>query len=450
MPDRFLNFVNDEWGLYDTSVKQSASLLLTVSGGIDSVVLAHLCAQTGLNFSMAHVNFGLRGAESDGDEAFVRELGVRYAKPVHVTQFDTEAEASHAGESIQMAARRLRYSWFALLQQQYGFTYIATAHHQNDVLETTLLNLARGTGIAGLRGLPKQNGQIIRPLWFATRAQIEAYALQEGLTWREDSSNRDDKYLRNQIRHHVVPGLEAVNANFWGTFLRTIDRLRATETIIDDELAKSWKWVTDSSSSAQIVIDKAKLGTLLEPTFRLAEWLRPYGFVYEQVVSLVSCLQAEPGQCFKTTTHELWHQKHSLVLVPKKTVFTDTYRWESWPAGKIDIAGLGILEFSVTEFAKGLEFTEDQHVVSMDVSRLSGEVVIRPWQAGDRFQPIGMRGQKLVSDFLSGQKVPLHERHNVHVLIVGGVIIWVIGYRISDMVKLKPDARKVLIIRLLP
>lgn len=449
MQDRFLNFVNDEWGLGDTSVKQSVRVLLTVSGGIDSVVLTHLCVQAALNVSVAHVNFGLRGEESDGDEAFVRTLAAQYGIPVYVTRFETAAEAAKTGESVQMVARRLRYAWFHQLQQQYGFTYIATAHHQNDVLETTLLNLARGTGIAGLRGLPRQNGVIIRPLWFATRAEVEDYAVQQGLIWREDSSNKDDKYLRNQIRHHVVPGLEALNANFWGTFRRTIDRLQASETILAGELNRSWEWVTDYSSSEQIVINKAKLGTLLEPTFRLAEWLRPFGFVPDQIRQLAGCLTSEPGQCFETATHRLWHQKESLLLVPKTVLPAATHSWPSWPAGRVEIAGLGALDFSAEAVSGNYKFSADQRIACLDADRLAGDVVVRPWQQGDTFRPIGMKGKKLVSDFLNEQKVPQPERATVYVLLAGGVIVWVIGYRIADSVKLTPTTRKCLVIKLL-
>ncbi len=449
MPYRFLNFVNDEWGLGDTSATQSVPVLLTVSGGIDSVVLTHLCVQAELNVSLAHVNFGLRGEESDGDEAFVRSLAAKYGIPVHVTRFETAAEAARTGESVQMVARRLRYAWFHQLQQQHGFTYIATAHHQNDVLETTLLNLARGTGIAGLRGVPRQNGMIIRPLWFATRAEVENYAAQQGLVWREDSSNQDDKYLRNQIRHHVVPGLEATNADFWGTFQRTIDRLRASETILADELNRRWEWVTEYSPSGQIVINKAKLGTLLEPTFRLAEWLRPYGFVPDQIRQLMGCLASEPGQCFETATHQLWHQKESLLLVPKTELQTATQMWTSWPVGKVEIAGLGSLDFSAEEAGETCKFSADQRVACIDTDRIAGDIVVRPWQHGDVFRPIGMRGKKLVSDFLNEQKVPKPERAKVYVLLAGGVIVWVIGYRIADHVKLTPETRRCLTIRLL-
>ncbi|RYF71450.1 MAG: tRNA lysidine(34) synthetase TilS, partial [Cytophagaceae bacterium] len=291
-------------------------MLLAVSGGIDSMVLAALVKQGGFDFGIAHVNFGLRGTDSDDDAAFVENIALSYGVPFHLTRFNTSAEAQNRGESTQVTARQLRYEWFRQLQAEHGYTAVATAHHLNDVLETILINLTRGTGLAGLRGMPIQSEhtatwpRLVRPLWFASRMAIDDYAQQHAISWREDSSNASDNYSRNQIRHHVLPVLEQINPGVLQTLPRTIGQLRAAESILQQELLASFQQCTQPAHEG-FTIDIDTLARYPEPLFRLGEWLRPYGFTADV---LAQCWHAvassngnvpRHGQVFLAVDHRL-------------------------------------------------------------------------------------------------------------------------------------------------
>lgn len=241
----FLGFINDNHLFEPTD-----QVLLAVSGGLDSVVMAELFHRVNQPFAIAHVNFTLRASDSDEDAVFVENMAKRYGVPFHFVRFDTTTFAQERGLSIQMAARELRYTWFAQLLATYSYPYVATAHHKNDVLETLLLNLTRGTGLAGLHGiLPRQN-QIVRPLLFATRGQLAAFVNETGLLYREDSSNANDTYARNRIRHHVVPILNDLNPGLWQTLPRTVERLRSAEVLMRAELDRSWQAVAEVQNEA--------------------------------------------------------------------------------------------------------------------------------------------------------------------------------------------------------
>lgn len=293
----FLGFINDNqlFGSIDR-------VLLAVSGGLDSIVMTALFHQIGQPFAIAHVNFGLRATESDADALFVQNKAEQYGVPFHLAHFDTAVLAAKRGVSIQMAARDLRYDWFSQLLQEHAYTCVATAHHQNDVLETILLNLTRGTGIAGLRGIAAKQKQIVRPLLFATRDQLAVYAETQKLTYREDSSNADDKYARNRIRHHVVPVLTDLNPGLWQSLPRTIERLQATETLVRAELERSWSEVVETLGNYKLLPTR-KLLAQSELSFRLNEWLNPFGFTADQVEQMVRSLRQPVGQIFLSTTH---------------------------------------------------------------------------------------------------------------------------------------------------
>ena len=444
MLELFLSFLNQKQ-VFGSSVRIPDSfLLLTVSGGIDSVVLADLCHRAGIRFGVAHVNFGLRGSESDADEAFVRQLASTYGVPFHYTHFKTKEVAGEEGISVQMAARQLRYPWFEAVADEFGYDFVATAHHQNDVLETVLLNLVRGTGLAGLRGIPVRQGRIIRPLWFATRPQIYAYLQEQGLRWREDSSNIDDKYLRNHLRHKVIPNLEVMNPNFWGTFQRTIERIRATETLLNTELSRSWEAVADLSVPNQILISPTALLAMPEPAFRLAEWLRPYGFTSEQVWSMMKGLDQPPGQVYRSASHAVWHERLGLLLKPLWAPSAVYVQWPGWPAGEVDVGGQLRLRFRLFDKPDDYHPSNDKQIACFDADTLAFPLIIRTWQLGDRFQPLGLRGRKLVSDLLNDSKVPTSERQQVCVLLAGEGIAWVVGYRIGHPYRIQSQTKQVL------
>ena len=230
---QFTPYITNEIGL-----KPGQRTLLAVSGGADSVAMVALFKLANLPFAIAHVNFKLRGAESDGDEAFVRELAQKYGVPCFVRSFDTPSLAIGKNQSTQMLARELRYTWFEELRQAEGFDFIATAHHINDALETLLFNLVKGTGIAGLHGILPRKKHLIRPLLFASRANILAFLHQENLSYREDSSNQEDKYSRNFIRHQIIPPMKALNPSLEQTFQENIARFRETEVLYNWAIKK--------------------------------------------------------------------------------------------------------------------------------------------------------------------------------------------------------------------
>ena len=433
----FLGFINDK-RLFNSTDR----ILLAVSGGLDSIVMAEVFHRTGQPFAIAHVNFGLRGTESDTDAIFVQNKAEQYEVPFHMTRFDTAMVAKERGISIQMAARDLRYEWFDQLLHEFQYPYLATAHHQNDVLETLLLNLVRGTGIAGLHGItPKQN-KIVRPLLFATRDELAAYAQKQTLLYREDSSNASDKYARNRIRHQVVPVLAELNLGLWGTLPRTIERLRAAETLVQGELERSWQQTAEPKGE-QIWLPADKLLRLPETTFRLAEWLKPYGFTMDQVEGMSRTLTGEIGQTFQSITHRVTHERGGLLLEP----VTDSNPYEitltRWPESSLELAGRYQLHVSLLTRSDDFEIPTDRHIACLDADVLTFPITIRPWRLGDRFRPLGLKGTKLVSDLLNDLKLSRTDREETAVLLSGDQIAWVIGRRVGHAFRITAQTSRI-------
>lgn len=449
----FLEFINNQ-----RLFKAADRVLLAVSGGLDSMVMAEVFHRTHQPFAIAHVNFGLRGAESDADAVFVQNKAHQYAVPFHLTRFETVAVAAERGVSVQMVARDLRYAWFAELAEQQGYAAVATAHHQNDVLETLLLNLTRGTGLAGLHGIPVRQtfslpGQdppvrIVRPLWFATREQLTAYADAHNVTFREDASNVGDKYARNRLRHHVVPVLTQINPNLLAGLSRTVGRLRAAETLVRAELDRAWQVVAVVEGD-RVLLPTDSLRGLPELAFRLTEWLRPFGFLEAQIGPMIDALDQPTGQLFTSPTHRIMHDRWSgttagLVLEPLPVHTDYQITLDDWPEEPLQIAGLGTLTFR--RFAKPADFQPPTNstLACFDAGRLTFPLTIRPWQLGDRFRPLGLNGTKLVSDLLNDQKVSRTERERVAVLLTGNEIAWVVGRRIGHAFRITNETKQVI------
>ncbi|QJW92329.1 tRNA lysidine(34) synthetase TilS [Spirosoma taeanense] len=437
LEQRFLGFIND-----NRLIGPADRVLLAVSGGLDSVVMAEVFFRTGQSFALAHVNFGLRGVESDADAHFVQNIAARYGVPFHLTRFDTASVATERGISIQMAARDLRYDWFAQLIQAHGYASVATAHHQNDVLETLLLNLTRGTGLAGLHGIAARQGSVIRPLLFATRDELKDYADTHQVTFREDQSNADDTYARNRIRHHVVPVLAELNPGLWQTFPRTIGRLRAAEVLMQAELDRSWQTITETEGDRTLLRTNALLA-LPEPAFRLGEWLKPFGFTLDQAGQMLDALSRPPGQVFQSATHRVTHERSGLLLTHLTPLDWPEIRLDVWPDAPIDVAGRFWLTIETMPRPIDFKLPADPNIACLDADRLSFPLLLRPWQLGDRFQPLGLQGHKLVSDLLNDLKLSRAEREGTLLLLSGGQIAWVIGRRISHHVRITPQTRRV-------
>ena len=445
----FLGFINDK-----KLFKPTDCILLAVSGGIDSVVMAELFHRIGQPFAIAHVNFGLRGPESETDALFVKNKADQYGVPFHLTHFNTTEFAVERSMSIQMAARDLRYAWFAQLVQEHHYVGVATAHHQNDVLETILFNLTRGTGLAGLHGIAASQNGIIRPLLFATRANIATYADEQKLTYREDSSNANDKYARNRLRHHVVPVLTDLNPGLWQTLPRTVERLRAADALVRFELDRSWQEIIEPVGK-QTFLPAEKLVALPELPFRLAEWLKPFGFTTDQASQMVVSLTQEIGQTFQSSTHRITHERLSsgatgLLLEELPVMFNYGITLAELPNAPVDVAG----QFSliIERFPKPENFRPDANpnVAFLDADRLLFPLVIRPWRQGDRFRPLGLNGRKLVSDLLNDLKLSRSEREQTAVLLSGEQIVWVIGCRIDHRVRVTNETTFIVTFRFIP
>ncbi|MBD2755407.1 tRNA lysidine(34) synthetase TilS [Spirosoma validum] len=433
----FLGFINDNQ-LFGPADK----VLLAVSGGLDSIVMAELFYKISQPFAIAHVNFGLRGTESDADAFFVQNKAEQYGVPFHLTRFDTAAVANERSISIQMAARELRYAWFQQLLQEHQYGCVATAHHQNDVLETILLNLTRGTGIAGLRGIAVKQNQVVRPLLFATRDQLAAYAETQRLTYREDSSNAEDKYARNRIRHHVVPVLTEVNPGLWQTLPRTTERLRASETLVQAELTRSWQAIHEQYGE-KILLPISKLLTLAERAFCLSEWLRPMGFTVDQTEQMSNVLSQPVGQVFLSATYRVTHERNGLMLEPLRLVPDYELKLTEWPAEPIAVAGQFTLAVEFIDKPTDFQPVTKSNVAVLDAEKLTFPITIRPWRQGDRFRPLGLSGHKLVSDLLNDLKLSRSEREKTAVLLSGDSIAWVIGRRIDHRFRITQATRRI-------
>jgi tRNA(Ile)-lysidine synthase len=416
-------------------------LLVAVSGGIDSVVLCHLLHAAHMRFAIAHCNFGLRGDESDGDEAFVKNLADQFQVPIHVKRFDTTGFKKAQGISTQMAARDLRYQWFDELIDEHGYTRLCLAQHQNDLFETVLLNLVRGTGIAGLHGIRAQSGNRIRPLLFADKATIVAYAHQNKIAWREDSSNQSSDYQRNFLRHDVIPLLKKLNPNLEQTFEQSIRKISAAENIFTHYIERLRQQHVIKKDSA-VYIDYSFLTEEKEPVLVLFELLRPYQFNYVQAQNIVELLHGEAGKSFLSATHLLVKDRQALIITPVNS--------KSVPSVWLHATGhsVALPQYSAALEASeynGYTLTADPFTAYLNYDKVQFPLTIRPWQAGDRFRPLGMKGKKNISDFLNDLKIPLNLKKDVLVVLSQNEVIWVVGHRIDERYKALNNTKSLLL-----
>lgn len=441
MLDSFLTFINQ----HTPELKQQPTLL-AVSAGIDSVVMADLFHNLGLPAGIAHCNFGLRGEESDGDEAFVRDVAARYNFPFFVTNPDVKTFAKSGSISTQMAARELRYRWFEKIREEYGYKWIATAHHANDSLETLLLNLARGTGLAGLTGIAPVSGNLIRPLLLSNRAEVSRYAAENGIRWREDRTNETDDYYRNKVRHHVIPVLSELNPSLETTFNASSERLRAAHALLEEYL-QNWKSKVVRNDQGSIRISIAEILGETEPIFRLWAILQDFGFQYSQMRGIVVALTGIPGKRFFSPTHILLVDRGNLVLKETSQTSDDTALIIDRPDTTLDWQGAKLtLHMSPIQNLH----QSDKSTIAVDPELLTFPLVLRKWEQGDVFQPFGMNGKrKKVSDLLIDNKVDRFQKEATAVLVnADGKIIWVVGLRADERFKITATTGNALLISL--
>lgn len=421
-------------------------VLLTVSGGIDSIVMCELFHQAGLKFGIAHCNFQLRKEESDADENFVEELAEKYNITFHSISFDTDVYAKKNKVSIQVAARELRYKWFEEIREQFGYAYIATAHHMDDSIETFFINLIRGTGISGLHGILPKQGKIIRPLLFTNKNKIEVFAKKNKLKHREDSSNASDKYVRNKIRHHIIPALKELNPDLENTINKDIERLRDVEMIYKKDIEnKSSKIVKKGKNDIRISIKELKKLSPLN-TY-LYEFLKPFGFNSASIEEITSSLNGISGKQFFSPTHRLIKDREFLLIETKiknkesgQKIVEKKYSVKK-NQKKISIDDLKIFFKSVSP--KNHQLKVINSCANLDLDKLEFPLEIRKWKQGDFFYPFGMKGKKKLSDFFIDKKFSLHEKENTLLMTSNDNIVWVIGSRIDDRFKITEKTKKI-------
>lgn len=414
---------------------ENAKLLLATSGGIDSMVMVHLLHELNYSIALAHCNFQLRGLESFGDQNFVQEYAQLNEIPLFLTQFDTEAFAKDYKLSTQIAARELRYNWFYELLETESYDYIITAHHADDVIETFIINLSRGTGLDGLVGIPEQNDKIIRPLLPFSREEIQEYAAQNHIQWREDSSNASDKYLRNKIRHHIVPLLKELNPHFLESFEKTCSYLKESQELVEDAAVMVYQQVAQEEGET-IRIDLKQLLRLPNYKSYLYQWLKEFGFTaWEDIYDLV---ESQSGKQVFSADYRLLKDRMHLILSPIQEGDETVYLIEK---DTQEIENPLMLVFSrVNEISKASHTT-----IFVDEDKLTFPLVLKRWEEGDSFQPFGMNGKtKKLSKLFKDEKLSLIEKENAWVLWSANQIVWVVGIRQDERFKIDDSTKKIL------
>lgn len=418
-------------------------LLLTVSGGVDSMVLMTLAIRSGYNVGVAHCNFQLRGSESDEDELMVEREAARHGIPFYNRRFDTTGEMERTGDSMEMAARRLRYAWFEELCREHGYTAIAVAHHADDSIETFFINLLRGTGLRGLTGISTHNGRVIRPLIFASRREILEFAVQNRIPFREDSSNRSTKYLRNKIRLGLIPRIREINPKFTSLMRRNIDRLSDAQRFINHGI-ELIRHEAITHENGLDIINSDRLDPAFPKNFVIYELLNStYGFKGDVVDSLVLALQHNStGRRFYSREWMATIDRGRIVISP--IAEDDPCEVAVERGAPRAYCGNSALYFEYRDIDTVEEFGVPPHVAQLDADKLKFPLRLRRWQEGDSFIPFGMTGRKKVSDLLIDEKVPMAEKRRQFVMLSGDDIVWVIGRRIDDRYRLTHESENVL------
>jgi len=419
---------------------KESKLLVAISGGVDSVVLTHLCKEVNLDFALAHCNFNLRGKESDVDESFVLELAEDLDIEVFIQNFDTETFAKNEKLSIQLAARKLRYGWFFELSEQLDFDFILTAHHADDNLETFLINLSRGTGLEGLKGIPEVNNTIVRPLLPFSREDIEDYAKINHLKWREDSSNASTKYLRNKLRHDVIPVLKDINPDVLVNFQNTLAHLKDSSTIVEDAIDSFLNKAIVNIDDRQISYQISEFEKLNNPKAYLFEVFKDYGFT--QWKDIENLLTAQSGKLVFSKTHQLLKDRDCLILSKMSS------------EEKQEIISILETETEVKIPTGTLVFNTvcnideiNTSIIYIDKKTLNYPLTVRYWQEGDYFYPLGMQGKKKLSKFFKDEKLSLLDKQNTLLLCSNHQVVWVINHRADNRFKITEQTQDILKIK---
>ena len=408
--------------------------LLACSGGVDSVVLTYLLKELGFHFELAHCNFNLRGRESEQDAEFVTSLANEFNLEVHIKCFNTKEYANTHKLSIQESARQLRYSWFDELLQLHSLSFTVTAHHADDVLETFLINLIRGTGLEGLSGIPARAPGIRRPLLGFSASEIRIYASKVALKWREDSSNLEDKYLRNRLRKEVIPALKVSDPRFLSNFEKSLNFLRGSQALVRNHV-EAMRQSLFTTEGGIIKIPVAPLTRLSPLDAYLYELFNPYGF--SDWKALKRLLEAESGKELIAPRHVLLRDRDHLLL--KKHTSPDQTVYEidldvSRPKGPISLEITTVLHRSPAR----------KNVLFVDRETLKKGLQVRKWRKGDYFYPLGMEGTQKVSKYFKDHKFSRFDKEAQWLLCSGDDIVWIVGHRADERFKIRKDTTQIL------
>jgi len=426
----FLKYINQE-----NLVESNEKTLLGISGGIDSMVMLDLFNKAGFRFSIAHCNFNLRGNESDGDQKFVEDYTNQNNIELFTKRFSTKEYAAEYKISIQMAARELRINWFHELLGQKNFKYYATAHHLDDQAETFFINLLRGTGIAGLHGiLPKQE-KLIHPLMFTNRKAIIQYANDANINFREDSSNKETKYLRNKIRHQILPSLNKIKPDFAKTLSKSIKQIGAAERIYKKEIARVTNIALKKNKDNTHSIGISELENLPDAEVYLFEMISDFNFNYSDAEDMIKSIISEPGKIFYSITHRIIRDRNCFIIEEKSKAKDERKEYCIDKFYEKITEPLNLL-FETINVSNKFKINPDKKIGFFDVKTLKFPLKIRRWQKGDFFYPLGLNHKKLLSDFFTDIKFNLRDKENVWLLTSGDDIVWIIGHRIDNRFKL--------------
>lgn len=430
----------------DILTARNESILLAVSGGIDSMVMAHLFVKLGMKSGIAHCNFCLRGEDSDRDEEFVRDFAHKNKLPFFSERFSTKEYARNKSISVQMAARELRYEWFERIREENNYDRIAVAHNMNDNIETILLNLIRGTGLTGLTGIKPVAGKIIRPLLFASRQKIEKFCNDNGITFREDKSNAETKYSRNKIRHLVIPLLKEINPSIEESLTETSLILSDTDKILSEYITRI-RLESSSEDRRGISYDIEKLNSFKPGRTLLFEIFKPYGINGAIAGDLLNILSSKSGKQVITKTHRITKNRNRLLITP----FDKLRPFQCEIKIPEDLSYVpGVEEVKIMEKHPGIKIPEERHIAYIDLDKIIFPMAVRYWKRGDYFYPLGMKERKKLSDYFIDRKYALQEKEKALILESGGNVVWIFGERIDDRYKITKSTSKILSIRVLP
>ena len=437
-------------------------VLVAVSGGVDSVVLGHLCKAANVNFSMAHCNFQLRNEESHGDENFVKDFAKQLNVPLHTKRFDTERFATENKLSIQVAARELRYHWFNELLQTNngdqvlansksppggwgGFGFVLTAHHANDNIETILMNFFKGTGINGLKGILPKHKNVIRPLLFATKEEILQYANEHKIIFREDSSNSSDKYTRNFFRNQLIPEIEKVFPQVNENLAHNADRFRDINIIYKSAIEKIKKsLIVIKGNEWHLPVLKLQKTPALHTV--LYEILKDVNFTAAQVEEVIKLLNSESGKYVQSQTHRILHDRKWLIISPLQSADNAFYLIEE---NDTEVS-FGDKKIIIKKHKDVEKIDPSPNIAQLALADITFPLLLRKWKQGDYFYPLGMQKKKKLSRFFIDQKLSLIDKENAWVIESNKKIIWVVGHRIDDRFKLKNETTSVIKLTVLP